>query len=135
MANPHKSATRVHTDRPCSSVPSHRPHTPSPSTACDLYIVAKVAAPAIEITSITIQSFAVPRTPRAGSPATPPSHSWEEAIVADSLCQNSEVAIRVRRPQVFKNYGIGQGSIPCANFAIWLKSLALVAITDWIDRK
>src|ERR1035441_5121445 len=78
MANPHKSATRVHTDRPCSSVPSHRPHTPSPSTACDLYIVAKVAAPAIEITSITIQSFAAPRTPRGGAPATPPSHSWED---------------------------------------------------------
>jgi hypothetical protein len=45
--------------------------------------------------SVTIQSLVVPREPRADSPANPLSLSWEEAMDADSLCQNSEVAMFV----------------------------------------
>jgi hypothetical protein len=55
--------------------------------------VAMIAATKTETTSKTIHSFAVPRTSRGVSPGWLPSHSWEEAIEADSLCQNSEVAI------------------------------------------
>jgi hypothetical protein len=58
-------------------------------------MVATVAAARMEATSSIIQSFEVPRCERADSATRLPSHSWEEAIEAESLCQNSEVAICV----------------------------------------
>jgi hypothetical protein len=44
---------------------------------------------------MTIQSRVVPRGPRTASPADAPAHSWGEDTEADTLCQNSDVAIAI----------------------------------------
>jgi hypothetical protein len=49
-----------------------------------------------------IHSFALPREPRVELAATPTSHSAEEAIDADNLCQKSEVAMRDTLPHRIK---------------------------------
>jgi hypothetical protein len=72
-----------------------------------------VAAATTETTSKAIQSFTVLPVPRGVSPARLPSHSWEEAIEADSLCQNSEVAICVSQTSnVHKTMGFGRDLHP-----------------------
>jgi hypothetical protein len=55
--------------------------------------VVNIAAAAMVIKSTKIQRPTVPRELRSALPAGPATHSDEEDTVADTRCQNSEVAI------------------------------------------
>jgi hypothetical protein len=65
-------------------------------------MVAAAAAARIVTKSNAIQNFAVPRVTREDSADMGTSRSTEETE-AESLCQNSDVAICFRRPQGFKD--------------------------------
>src|ERR1035438_7564101 len=93
--NPHRRASRISIERPWMRVPRQKPLTPATGPVCISYSVASTAAPRMVIPSRTIHSFAVPREFRVELAADPPAHSGDEDTEADTLCQNSDVAICV----------------------------------------
>jgi hypothetical protein len=68
--------------------------------------VASAAAAKIVIPSTTIQSMAMPRRSRDGSPTYPPVDSREDDTEFEILCQNSDVAISVPQTSKFQDVRI-----------------------------
>src|ERR1039457_6705181 len=84
-------------------VPCQKPFAPATGPVCNSYSVARSAAPRMVTPSRTIHSLTLPRETREGSPTAPPAHSGEEDTEAETLCQNSDVAISVLQTSRFQD--------------------------------